>query len=216
MTKTELDPERFPFLETLELFWYKVLDNPLASIVTLLVLIGLPYTLFKAKESSTQANERLDRLMREMKDFKFEKPLIDLQDKFKDISFNNSPVTNYDQEMTDDFLAAGPMDLQRETDDETPELSLLAEENFDETEISQPVESSVEDEEYASHEIDDLQTRMEQTIKRLRLKYPSPEDTEAVASEETNTDSTPSFFPLRFLKRWKYRQMKKQKRMKMS
>ncbi len=68
------DPERFQFLDALGLFWNKILDNPLASIITLLVLIGLPYTLFKAKESSTQENERLDRLMEEMKDLNLKNP----------------------------------------------------------------------------------------------------------------------------------------------
>jgi len=147
------DPERFQFLDSLGLFWDKILDNPLASIITLLVLIGLPFTLFKAKESSTQADERLDRLMDEMKDFEYEEPLTGLQDKFKDIPKDNSPVTDHDQdaskvnlenevpdlsieedpipqdlesasftkqltldqEVTDDFLATGPMDLLRET-----------------------------------------------------------------------------------------------------
>jgi len=33
---------------------------------------------------------------------------------------------------------------------------------------------------------------MEQAIKKLRLNYPSPEDMEAVASGEINTDSVPS------------------------
>ena len=266
------DPEKFQFLDALEIFWGKILDNPLASIITILVLIGLPYTLFKAKESNTQANERLDRLMEEMKDFEFEKPLIDLQDKFKDISIDNSLITTYDQdvaelnlenvvpdlsieedpvlkgfesasfkkqltldqEVTDDFLATGPMDLEMETEDETPDLPPAAEEifdetevgqpepsienenfvdqyfkdlhkrdedrdlvfatdgNFDETQITQPVESSDEDEKYASHDIDDLQTRMEQAIKKLRLNYPSPEETEETASHKTNTESAPS------------------------
>ncbi len=49
-----------------------------------------------------------------------------------------------------------------------------------------------------------------------RNQYTKEFKIEAVASEETNTDSAPSVFPLRFLKWWKYRQMKKQKRMKMS
>ena len=61
------DPENFQVLDALEHFWGKVLDNPLASIITILVLIGLPYTLLRAKDSNTQANERLDRLMEEMR-----------------------------------------------------------------------------------------------------------------------------------------------------
>ncbi|MCH8312347.1 MAG: hypothetical protein IID17_05125, partial [Nitrospinae bacterium] len=93
------DPESFQFLDDLGFFWDKILDNPLISIITLLVLFGLPYTLFKAKESSNESNERLDLLMDEMKNFEFEKPLIDLKEKFKDISIDNSPVANHDQDV---------------------------------------------------------------------------------------------------------------------
>lgn len=78
-----LDPENFQFLNVLKPFWDKVLENPLASILTVLALIGLPYTLVRAKKSNTEASERLDLLMDEMKEFEFEKPLIDLQEKFK-------------------------------------------------------------------------------------------------------------------------------------
>ena len=266
------DPERFQFLDTLGFFWDKILDNPLISIITLLVLFGLPYTLFKAKESSNESSERLDLLMDEMKNFEFEKPLIDLHEKFKDISIDNSPVANHDhdvpalniekdfpdlsiekdsifqdiesasfakqltldQETTDDFLATSSLDLQPKTDNENPELPPLAEENWNETKISpseetnaeedkyanqnfedlsiknedrglvsvteenfdetevNPPEPSVEEEEIASPDIDDLQTRMEHAIKKLRLKYPPFEETEESASVEIDTEHVPS------------------------
>lgn len=72
-----------------------------------------------------------------------------------------------DQKMMDDFLATGPKDVQRKIDYENPELS--------------PLESSVEDKEYAGHDMDDLQIRMGQAIKKLRLKYPFLEETEEAA-----------------------------------
>ena len=72
-----------------------------------------------------------------------------------------------DQEMTDDFLTTGLKDVQRKIDYENPELS--------------PLESSVEDEGYASHGIDDLQIRIGQAIKELRLKYPFLEELEETA-----------------------------------
>lgn len=89
------DPENFQFLNFLNPFWDKVLENPLASIITVLALIGLPYTLLRAKTSNTQASERLDLLMGEMKDFEYEKPLIDLQEKFKHTPLDNTYETNY-------------------------------------------------------------------------------------------------------------------------
>jgi len=269
-----LDPERFQFLVTSKLLWDKVWDNPLASIFILLALFGVPYALFKAKKSNTEANERLDLLMDEMKDFEFEKPLIDLQEKFTDTSFDNSSATNYkqkvpesspenkvpdlsieedsvlqdlesasfvkpltlDQEATDDFLAAGSMDLQLETDDESPGLSPLAEEIIEETETIQPAgpghlegedgdqyfedlpireedrdlvsaseeyfdktevnppDSPVKDEEFASHDRNDLQTRMEQAIKKLRQKYSPLEETERVGAGEINANPVSSAF----------------------
>lgn len=254
--------ERSQFQDALGPFWDKVLDNPLASIITSLVLIGLPYTLIKAKKSSTEASARLDRLMEEMKDFEFEKPVIDLQEKFKGTSFDNSPSTedyhevpklsfeedpvlhdlestsfakklSLDEKVTDDYLATRSMPLQPEANDENSELSSLAEEILDETKASPPVNSSTEDEDFESlydeamqagnedrdlvfmaeenlpdeaeigptvessveeddtnHDMDDLQTRMEQAIKKLRMNYPSPEETKETVVDETNTDST--------------------------
>ena len=72
-----------------------------------------------------------------------------------------------DPEMMDDFLATGLKDVQRKIDYENPGLS--------------PLESSVEDEGYASHGIDDLQIRIGQAIKELRLKYPFLEELEETA-----------------------------------
>lgn len=97
--KTIFNPENFFFWDTFKVFFEKISANPLASIITLAALIGLPYTLYKAKQSSTKANERLDQLMDEMQGFEFEKPLIDLQEKFKGGSFENSPVIDYDQDV---------------------------------------------------------------------------------------------------------------------
>jgi len=238
--KALFDPERFPFLESLGLFWNTISDNPVISIFTLLVLVGLPYTLYKATQSSTQADERLDQLVDEMKDFEFEKPLIDLQEKFKNGSFDHSPVIDYDQDIldlnlerpnssysieedsvlqdlestsfvkqitldqdvTDEFLAAGSMVLKSQPDDVNLDLSSLPEDFFDEAEISQPVESRVDEKEpatfnnkdpqtgddkqdlvffkkeTASPGTDDLQARMEQAIQKLKGKYAPPEEIE--------------------------------------
>lgn len=238
-----LNPENFQYLTFLKPFWDKVLDNPLASIITLLALIVLPYTLIKAKKTSAEANDRLDRLMEEMKDFEFEKPLIDLKENFKDISFKKSTITDYqlgqddlelnlendvpdlsiqdgpvlqdlesssftkqltlDQEATDEFLAMDSSDRQHDTEDENPELSPLADDEnhefshlFDEdwngTKTSQAAEPSVEEKEDENHEMDDLQTRMQQAIQKLREKYSSPEETEEIAAREINTDTITS------------------------
>jgi pilus assembly protein FimV len=97
--QTMFDPENSAVLGAINFLIDKIAENPLASIITVAALIGLPYTLFKAKQSDTEAKERLDELMDEMQDFEFEKPLIDLQEKFKDSSFDDSPVINYDQDI---------------------------------------------------------------------------------------------------------------------
>jgi len=300
--KILFDPETSFLGSAFNTIFDKVLNNPLASIITLLALVGLPYTLYKAKQSSTEANERLDQLIDEMKDFEFEKPLIDLQEKFKGSSFDNSPVINYDhdvlelnfeqtdpdyaneentilpdlestsfvkqitldQEVTDDFLATGPMKLGSELNDEHFDFSPLAEDDkefadfyseapeikdqeqdlvaaekevFDETEVSLPgefsidekefsdfyseaheikdqeqdlvaaekevfvvaqtsppppvesniVEPSIIEEENASPEIDDLKTKMEQAIQKLKGKYSTP-------AEENDAEPVPSVF----------------------
>ncbi len=272
-----LDLIRTQGMEVLAPFWDKVLDNPLASIITLLALIGLPYTLIKAKESNSEANDRLDQLMDEMKDFEFEKPLADLQEKFKSPSPEDSPSTNHeqeisnlsleidaadlnteegsgprnlksdsfakhltlDQEVTDNFLTGDSWNLQPETDDENPELSAFleedsAEEDSKDTKVSSPVEPGAQEAEYANlffedlpkkddddvlvsmaekilsdaeisssepgvaeeayadHDSDDLQTRMERTINKLRMKYSPPAETEEVTSEEIDADPVPS------------------------
>lgn len=272
-----LNSIRFQFLEIMVPFWDKVLNNPMASIITLLALIGLPYTLIKAKDSSTQANDRLDQLMDEMDDFEFEKPLIDLQEKLKDTSNDDSSLSDYDQdfpnlsleidaadlkteegsgprnlnsesfakhlsldqEVTDNFLTANSWDLHQKTNDEDPELLTLSEEdsateNSEETKISPPGEPHSMEEEYtnlffedlpqndeandlvasleenhdvakdslpkpldeeqeiASQDEDDLQTRMEQTIKKLKMKYSPLEETEEAVFGKTSTDPVPS------------------------
>jgi hypothetical protein len=268
--KILFDPETSFLGGAFKVFFEKILNNPLASIITLLALIGLPYTLYKAKQSSTEANERLDQLIDEMKDFEFEKPLIDLQEKFQGRSFDNSPVINYDhdvlelnfektdpdyineenpilpdlesttfvkqitldQEVTDDFLATGPMKLESELNEDHLDFSPLAEEIFDETEVSPsgefnidekefadfysedleikdqeqdlvsteeevfvvaeaspppPVESNIVEEENASPEMDDLKTKMEQAIQKLKGKYSTP-------AEEMDAEPVPSVF----------------------
>lgn len=102
-------PESFFLWDIFKVFFDKISANPLASIITLAALIGLPYTLYKAKQSNTKANERLDQLMDEMQGFEFEKPLIDLQEKFKGGSFDNSPLIDYDQDVLElNFDKAGP------------------------------------------------------------------------------------------------------------
>jgi hypothetical protein len=107
--KTIFNPENLFFWDTIKVFFDSISSNPLASIITLAALVGLPYTLYKAKQSNNRANERLDQLMDEMQDFEFEKPLIDLQEKFKDGSIDNSPVIDYDQDVLEvNFDKAGP------------------------------------------------------------------------------------------------------------
>jgi hypothetical protein len=99
---------------------------------------------------------------------------FNLENKFPDLSIEEDSFPQdlisasltkqltLDLEVRDDFLATGLKDVQWETDDENPELS--------------PLESSVEDEEYAGHDMDDLRIRMEQAIKNVRLKYPFLEE----------------------------------------
>ena len=273
--KILFDPETSLIGNAVKVFFEKIINNPLASIITLLALIGLPYTLYKARQSSTEANERLDQLIDEMKDFEFEKPLIDLQEKFQGGSIDNSPVINYDhdvlelnfektdpeyhnqensieenpdlpdlesntfvkqitldQEVTDDFLATGPMKLESSLNDEHLDFSPLAEEVLDETEVSPsgefnidekefadfynedleindqeqdlasveeevfvveeaspppPVEADIAEEENASPEMDDLKTKMEQAILKLKGKYSTP-------AEEMDAEPAPTVF----------------------
>lgn len=265
--KILFDPETSFLGGALKVFFEKIINNPLASFITLLALIGLPYTLYKAKQSSTEADERLDQLIDEMKDFEFEKPLIDLQEKFKGSSFDNSPVINYDhdvlelnfektdpdycieentippdlesttfvkqitldQEVTDDFLATGSIKFESEFNNEHFDFSPLAEEVFDETEVkpleefniddkefadfyespelkdkkedlvsaekkvfvvveaNPPLEPSITEEENASPEIDDLKTKMELAIQKLKGKYATP-------AEESDSKPVPSVF----------------------
>ncbi len=179
--KTFLDLESFFFWDTLVLFFNTVSNNPLAFIITLAALVGLPYTLFKAKQSNTEANDRLDQLMEEMQDYEFEKPLIDLKEKFKGGSIDNSPVIDYDQDVlelnldkigypyrdeddsisqdmesttfvkqitldqdvTDDFLAAGSTDKKTNPIDEELDLSSLSEDFFDEKQFNPPAEPGI-------------------------------------------------------------------------
>jgi len=56
---TMLNPESFFFWDTFKVFFDKISANPLASIITLAALIGLPYTLYKAKQSSTKATGKI-------------------------------------------------------------------------------------------------------------------------------------------------------------
>jgi hypothetical protein len=234
--KSLVDPENFFFGGAFKMIIDTVSDNPLASIITLLAVVGLPYTLFKAKKSSTEASERLDQLMDEMKDFEFQKPLIDLQEKFKENSIDSSPVINYDhdvlelnferagsasfnneedsdlqdlesssfvkqitldQDVTDDFLASGSRDPQSELDIGNLDLSPFEEEEaFDNTEINQPEESSLEasvnDEEYAKFfnevpkirdEEQDLVLIEEEVSNEMEIDQP----VDSIINEEENT-----------------------------
>ena len=202
------DPERFPFLDVLGLFWHKILDNPLILIITLLVLIGLPYFLFKSKESNAKENERKDRLMEQMEEFEINTPFDDspvtdsdqdvlelsLDNEVPDLSIKAEHILQdlesvsskkqltLDQEVADDLLATGPRDLAREMDDENPDGSDLIEENFDEVGVGQP-EPGIENEKDASPIVDDLQIRMEQAIEKLRQNYPSREVTNKPSNE---------------------------------
>lgn len=190
--ETMFDPENSVIFGAIKFLFDKVAENPLASIITLIALVGLPYTLLKAKHSDTEAKERLDELMSEMHDFEFDKPLIDLQEKFKDGSFENSPVINYDQdilelnfdkvesafgneeapdiqdiestsfvkqitldqELTDDFLSSGSIDLISNINEESLDLSSLSEEFFSENEISSTVKTDNVEKEPASFFVD--------------------------------------------------------------
>lgn len=190
--ETMFDPENSVIFGAIKFLFDKVAENPLASIITLIALVGLPYTLLKAKHSDTEAKERLDELMSEMHDFEFDKPLIDLQEKFKDGSFENSPVINYDQdilelnfdkvesafgneeapdiqdiestsfvkqitldqELTDDFLSSGSIDLISNTNEESLDLSSLSEEFFSENETSSTVKTDNVEKEPASFFVD--------------------------------------------------------------
>ncbi len=190
--ETMFDPENSVIFGAIKFLFDKIAENPLASIITLIALVGLPYTLLKAKHSDTEAKERLDELMSEMHDFEFDKPLIDLQEKFKDGSFENSPVINYDQdilelnfdkvesafgneeapdiqdiestsfvkqitldqELTDDFLSSGSIDLISNTNEESLDLSSLSEEFFSENEISSTVKTDNVEKEPASFFVD--------------------------------------------------------------
>jgi hypothetical protein len=123
-----VDPENFFFGGAFKMIIDKISDNPLASIITLLAVVGLPYTLFKAKQSSTEAGERLDELMDEMKDFEFQKPLIDLQENFQGTSFDNAPVINYNHDVLDlNFEKAGS---SRYSSDEDSDLQDLESSSF--------------------------------------------------------------------------------------
>lgn len=118
-----VDPENFFFGGAFKMIIDKISDNPLASIITLLAVVGLPYTLFKAKQSSTEAGERLDELMDEMKDFEFQKPLIDLQEKFQGSSFDNAPVINYNHDVLDlNFEKAGSARYSSDEDSDLQDL----------------------------------------------------------------------------------------------
>ena len=154
--KSIFDPENFQFLAFLHPFWDKISDNPLASIITLLFLVGLPYTLIKAKQSSTEANDRLDRLMEEMKDFEFEKPLIDLKENFKDIQYKNSRIIDYDlnQDVLEFNLENDVPDLSLQNDDSLEDLEpasfskqiSLDQDATDEFLARDPLDSQPEDE----------------------------------------------------------------------
>ncbi len=63
------DFENSSFLETLKPYLGKALENPLATAIAFLALIGIPFTLTKIRKNNTEAGKRLDKLIEELEAF---------------------------------------------------------------------------------------------------------------------------------------------------
>ncbi|MFQ5450094.1 MAG: hypothetical protein ACE5E9_05660 [Nitrospinaceae bacterium] len=73
------DPESSSLVQALEPLLKKTSENPLAFLLSLLALVGIPYALYKIKKSSTEAGKRLDKLIEELENYESEKPSFSMK-----------------------------------------------------------------------------------------------------------------------------------------
>ncbi len=136
------DFENNRFLEGIQPLLSKAMENPLATGIAALALIGIPYTLTKIRKTNTEAGKRLDKLIEELEEF--EGVQASLKEKAQSEA-EEAPAMQQD----------APPSIEQESAEPEPDAAEQLETTFEEAPDEKPVEAMPEEnpvEAEAAHE----------------------------------------------------------------